>query len=114
MESNRIIAEFMQADVNSNGTFELPQHGTLRPNGEFKTEFSISQLKYHSDWNWLMPVVEKIESMGFDVNILKNGTQIIDYSKNIEVVNNVADISFDRKIEHTYQAIVRFVSEISD
>ena len=72
------------------------------------------ELEFHTSWDWLMPVIEKIESMGFDVNILSNGTQIIDYSNNIEITNNVSDISFDRKIDHTYQAIVRFVSEIRD
>jgi hypothetical protein len=117
METNKIIAVFMGFEDESR---ILGGGQRMRRKTEWKygcqqyEQYGYDQLKYHSDWNWLMPVVEKIESMGFDVNILNNGTQIIDYSKNIEVVNNVADISFDRKIEHTYQAIITFVSEIRD
>ena len=107
METNKIIAVFMGVE-----SYPFRNHTMfIFDEDNHRTEID---LHYHDSWDWLMPVVEKIESMGFDVNILNNGTQIIDYSKNIEVVNNVADISFDRKIEHTYQAIVRFVSEIRD
>jgi hypothetical protein len=109
METNKIIAEFMQADVNSNGTFELPQHGTLRPNGEFKTEFSISQLKYHSDWNWLMPVVEKIDSIGHEVRIGGGVVEIFDVQGNVLIREEGINHQ-----EVVYQAIVRFVSEIRD
>lgn len=28
--------------------------------------------KFNSDWNWLMPVVEKIELLSFDVSIVSN------------------------------------------
>jgi len=33
------------------------------PNGQYESAFKISDLKYHSSWDWLMPVIEKIESM---------------------------------------------------
>jgi len=73
----------------------------------------VDGLKYDSDWNWLMAVVEKIESVEdgkYDVNILKNGTQIVDYSSGgIEICNNVGKIGYDEKIEHTYQAVVDFI-----
>lgn len=32
-------------------------------------EFAYSNLRFHSSWDWLMPVVEKIESMGYDFQI---------------------------------------------
>jgi hypothetical protein len=95
METNKIIAEFMGVH------YECPQVDGFTPPGN-----------YHDSWDWLMPVVEKIESMGFDVNILSNGTQIIDYSNNIEIANNVADISFDRKIEHTYDSVIKFIESL--
>ena len=95
MTDNQIIAEFMG----------YPELGT---------EGDFSYLKYHTSWNWLMEVVEKIESdERYDVEILQYGTRIIERTKTdlIEVVNNIADISFDSKIEHTYDAIVKFINE---
>ena len=92
MKDNKLIAEFMEVD------------GFL----------SLSQMEYHQSWNWLMPVVEKIESdERYDVEILQYGTRIIERTKTdwIEVVNNIADISFDRKIDHTYDAIVKFIKD---
>ena len=50
-ENNKLIAEFM----------EYPDLGTK---GDF------SYLNYHTSWDWLMPVVEKINNTGrFEVNI---------------------------------------------
>ena len=72
-------------------------------------QYGYDQLKYHSDWNWLMPVVEKIESMGYEVNIGSNVVIIYDKNGNVLV-----EESAQTKIQATYQAIVRFVSEISD
>ena len=55
-----------------------------------------------------MPVVEKIESYErYDVDILQYGTRISDNQK--EIVNNIANTSFDTKIDHTYQAVVEFI-----
>ncbi len=87
MKDNKLIAEFMEVD------------GFL----------SLSQMNYHTSWDWLMPVVEKIErDERYDVDILQYGTRIRENSKK-EIVNNIADISFDKKIEHTYDAIVKFI-----
>jgi hypothetical protein len=109
MKTNKIIAEFMGMVKSS-----IPNLYYTKKSQEGFGIGQMVELEFHTSWDWLMPVIEKIESMGFDVNILSNGTQIIDYSNNIEITNNVSDISFDRKIDHTYQAIVRFVSEIRD
>ena len=96
MKDNELIAEFMGV-------------------GKYYEAQSSNQFNhYHNSWDWLMPVVEKIESdERYDVEILQYGTRIIERTKTdlIEVVNNIADISFDSKIEHTYDAIVKFINE---
>ncbi len=56
LEKNRIIAEFM-TDEPEVLAMDLKRAGTLE------------SMQYHSDWNWLMQVVEKIESLGISVNI---------------------------------------------
>ena len=94
MENNKLIAEFMN----------YPDLGT---------EGDFSYLRYHASWDWLMPVVDKIESDDrYDVDILQYGTRITDNQK--EIVNNIADISFDKKIEHTHNAVVEFIKLLKD
>ena len=101
MKENKLIAEFMGYS---------PVSGVYVSR---KDEFHIDEMQYDISWDWLMPVVEKIESDDrYDVEILQYGTRIRDNQK--EIVNNVADISFDKKIDHTYDAVVRFIRENTD
>lgn len=57
-EGNVIIAEFMggkfHAELNAPWRFEV------QPNKYLREDARIMNLLYDSDWNWLMPVVEKI------------------------------------------------------
>ena len=58
-ENNKIIAEFMGiADEIETGATSLIQIEGIT--GYYKND----DLKFHSDWNWLMEVVEKIEGIG--------------------------------------------------
>lgn len=104
MKDNKLIAEFMginYEDPNDNSVMIQ-----ITPKGN--EVVPINSMKYHTDWNWLMPVVEKIENYErYDIDILQNGTIIKDNQK--EIVNNIANISFDKKIDHTYDALVQFI-----
>jgi len=107
-ENNKLIAEFMGAIVGKK--FVAFPNIKLEDNlGMISNNRSFEDLHYHSSWDWLMSVVEKIESdERYDVDILQYGTRITDNQK--EIVSNIADISFDKKIEHTYDAIVKFIN----
>ena len=84
MKDNKIIAEFMGLTE----PFELPQFGTIRPDGEFKTEFNTHQLKYHTSWDWLMPVVQKIRLEDLDFDVLEIGLPFNDvYDAVVEFIN---------------------------
>lgn len=60
--------------------------------------------EYHSSWDWLMPVVEKIEDMSYDVNI--TGTHVI-------IVNSENGYEYDdmanSKIKAVWEAVVIFI-----
>lgn len=56
-DMNRVIAEFMGVYKN-NKWMVLPDRKYA-----LSTRYYPSTLKYHSDWNWLMPVVEKISKI---------------------------------------------------
>lgn len=68
---------------------------------------NVINLQFNSDWNWLMEVVEKIESLGYYVNI--TGTYVSIGA--IESKTNPIFIEKDSniKIEAVYNACVEFI-----
>lgn len=71
-ENNQLVAEFMQFNIDKRN-----------PN----------TILYHSDWNWLMEVVEKIYSLELEE----------------EVVLIVRDGLAEANITSTYDAVVKFI-----
>ncbi len=55
MENNKLIAEFMGLVVSDSDNYTSELH----------TNVDVD-LKYHTSWDWLMPVVEKIEEIAID------------------------------------------------
>tara|TARA_R110000772_G_scaffold209931_4_gene320477 strand:+ start:598 stop:1266 length:669 start_codon:yes stop_codon:yes gene_type:complete len=107
-ESNILIAEFMGA-VNTNNEYEMygiVEH--LADGFDQKHFYEPSQMEYDTSWDWLMPVVEKIES---------GGTFIIFKSANllhIETDGNegmiVKPIRIEKKsIDAYYKLVVQFI-----
>jgi hypothetical protein len=113
-ENNILIAEFMGAIYKSSfnipkGYLFLPWHNLTR----------INELKYHSDWNWLMPVVEKIESIKnshhgyFGVYISSNSCAIQGTRFRSDKIQDPPiyfnEVVLSSKIESTYIAVVLFI-----
>lgn len=93
MNNNKLIAEFMGCTHPFNDIHDA----TL-----YKVEqgvFELDELEYHTSWDWLMPVVEKIE----------------DYlSDNVGKVGYFDDGLTSNDIEVRYQAVVEFIKQYSD
>ena len=53
-EKNEIIAEFMGMELGDDKTMYYDDAENLHP------PTPINELKFHSSWDWLMPVIEKI------------------------------------------------------
>ena len=68
-------------------------------------EDSYHDLKYHSSWDWLMPVVEKINRIkGHDIIIYKTTVHVNDDSQILlETTNNVSIINA------VWDAVVQFI-----
>jgi hypothetical protein len=105
--NNKLIADFLVWDVNNPSTFptELHQEEGLQ---------GFWELRFDTDWNWLMVAVEKIENITinnitFDVFITKEKTHI-HYSKNSEWFSNIFLHEGNTKIENTYNAVVEFIN----
>lgn len=98
---NKLIADFMNSKISENNYFI---------NGMYK---EVNNLKYDTNWNWLMEVVEKIENTKidntiFDVFITKDKTHI-HYSKNNEWFSNIFLHEGNNKLENTYNACIEFI-----
>lgn len=65
-ENNKIIAEFMEWHYMGINTYLTPYSDAWLTNGEQTYSCPLNVMRFHSDWNWLMEVIEKIESL--DIN----------------------------------------------
>ena len=121
IENNKLIAEFMGLfdKILSTGNIHSWSDATFyyctEDSKEKVIEGIIKYSKYHTDWNWLMKVVEKIHSMqSYGVLINPNGTYIQDEDdkvicmtfKNEEVNGEIISSS---NIEATFNCCVEFV-----
>lgn len=111
-ENNILITEFMG--------YEWDKTNEVLKQNNFVIQRSIPN--YNSDWNYLMPVVEKIESLGFYVSIrsnkYSNGNTITTIENNNEawVAGNFQQIQITEnnlkisKIQSVYNTVVEFIN----
>ena len=94
-ESNKLIAEFMglHTIVETNGV-------TFKDNNTGE----IHLINYNTEWNWLMEVVEKIESLGYRIEIVKHICRIYLSNKETIIISENTP-----KIEAVYIACVEFI-----
>tara|TARA_R110000824_G_scaffold28206_6_gene95072 strand:- start:1806 stop:2102 length:297 start_codon:yes stop_codon:yes gene_type:complete len=89
MNDNKLIAEFMGHEPIVKGDDVYYELNEIRLT-------SADDLRYHTSWDWLMPVVEKIM---WDNDIEDNQC------------TNIADALCDAKIDRVYEAVVDFIRE---
>ena len=65
-EKNGMIANFMGVKFKDDNEY-INELKEMRSNGIFFEQgYMASELKYHSSWDWLMPVVEEIKYLEVD------------------------------------------------
>ena len=94
-ENNKIIAEFMDYTH------------VLLPVSVGLEYYDGDEMEYHTSWDWLMPVVEKIEDMGCEV-VITNGECTISGADNCDYY--VESIGKNRR-GATYDAVVEFINQ---
>lgn len=103
VESNKLIAEFMALQKNAT-EYYITAKGAV----------ALGELEYHSSWNDLMPVVEKIEALKFEddlsfaVEIHRNGCRI---TRSWTTVDK-PDFGWHQtgaKMHSTWKAVVEFI-----
>ena len=111
MNDNELIAEFMGAvgtpkynptewDVYITGCLDVDS------DDEYAQHFyTLDEMKYHTSWDWLMPVVQKIESLGY-VFTIQGGKA--EYG---EMISETRCFIAEDKLSSTYKAVVEFIKE---
>ena len=100
-ENNKIIAEFMGLSYCEKYQFE----GWYK-NHEHNER--VYELLYDTDWNWLMEVVEKIESLDYWVEILGGYYNQCNIGKQNNI-KNLIERDSETKIEAVYNACIEFI-----
>lgn len=110
-ESNKLIAEFMPNMMDgANSLYDPDIEQWLDDDGEYYID---EELRYHTSWDWLMPVVEKIE----DIYCEETSTETVGYHLyDVEIRQNVTIIhgtdieeTVGDKLFNTYNAVVEFI-----
>jgi len=106
VNNNILIARFMGAYPHDSKDLE----GMWFNDAKFPHGFTNvigESFKYNTEWNWLMPVVEKIEELGYDFNILTpNVIEVLD-----ENAKSLFYLSSEKegKKEAVYNACIDFI-----
>ena len=95
-KNNKLIAEFMGGKYLGDDCWGLPNSNEV---------YDI--LHYHTSWGWLMPVVEKINSLEYRVQINHNNTLIFDGDIIINPPFGYGNYSM---IDCTYDAVINFIN----
>ena len=89
MNSNKLISEFMG----------MEDHQEM---GEYVTP------NYNTSWDWLMRVVEKIESLGYEFTIVESRCKVSNNTDHsVEELFHIETIG--SKFKTTYDAVVQFI-----
>jgi len=96
INDNIIIAEFMGVYSKENG-YDYIKTGN-------------KGVCYHTSWDWLMPVVEKIDEVSDENTLFK-----IEYNRAfVEDIENYyifIDVTASSRLEATYKAVVEFIKK---
>ena len=113
IENNKLIAEFLSVKIHPCETIEKFKFLPIEERGLYNGYF-IDELKYHEDWNWLMEVVEKIESLEIFDRMGRFNINTKNFDENYTSFITDKDEDFiqcegDTKIEAVYNAVVEFI-----
>lgn len=67
---------------------------------------AVTYLDYHTSWEWLMDVVEKIEAMGYKFQICRRRAEI---KRDVEYLSIILSAKEETKKEAVYSAVYRFI-----
>lgn len=115
IEGNKLIELFYSGrTLSTDGTFFGRKQGMPKQYENWYDIVSVGDLKYHSSWDWLMPVVEKIETLGYHTKIscdeFGSWTQIHYRLSLANTTETKAVNQHGTKIENTWKSVIQFIT----
>lgn len=107
IEGNKLIAVFdgmLIGKLNGWMSGDIGERAYRKADGEITEVYSFEKLKYHSSWDWLMPVVEKIYAMHMKLDFKKDMDEFCE-----PMYRHVINTSITTPIEGLYEDIVDFI-----
>jgi len=100
LENNKLIAEFMGLLKDKNGYY--------KKDGEIL--YVLSELDYSSSWDWLMPVVEEIETLSYNKGEVLITVNHQNYSIcEIKTPFKTFGLLGTKKIQVVYETVIEFI-----
>lgn len=127
-KGNKLIAEFMGYKI---WTWDNKKYYITMGKSPNDRNYDVENLKFNYDWNWLMPVVEKIESIKvgnikyIDFHIMPDAVIVTNQEdeENPLILINKSECKgsieteftfFETKIQAVYQAVLKFIKWYND
>lgn len=96
-EGNRLLAEFMGWKITGTQFRNIPDN--YKDPNDSDNILSIDDFEYHSSWDWLMPVVQKIKATDTGLDV---------YSLYVEDSLRTANI------KEVYEAVIDFIKNYNE
>lgn len=109
LKGNKLIAEFRfpnAIEEYNSGSIDV-EGGILHVGTLIFGQFEL--MRYHSSWDWLMPVVQKIEDLGYWVEIRDVFCTISNNRVGIKYLKDDISTHKKSKIEATWFTVVEFI-----
>tara|TARA_R100000988_G_C4007428_1_gene173860 strand:- start:7170 stop:7511 length:342 start_codon:yes stop_codon:yes gene_type:complete len=110
-KENKLIAEFMGMQKTDLGWYDseasMSEYAYSMEGGN-----TFEELHYDRSWDWLMPVVEKIDEVSNDNTLFKieHNRAFIEDTENYHVL---IDVMANSRLDATYQAVVEFIKNLN-
>ena len=115
IENTRLIAEFMGAKLEETGFYVYTPKDAPTKHSCYR--WSLDEMQYFERWDWLMPVIEKIETLcaydTFDIEEELETSFVRTFSKNIFRFNGSPLFQGKTKLEAAYKAVNDYITSMN-
>lgn len=108
LTGNKLIALFMGNEFYYKNIFYkggMP-YNTFPDGHHYATQ---DQLKYHSSWDWIMPVLEKIRGLGYRIDITIGSLGCDVHITKVVGEHRLNIVAYSSPIDAIYTACVQFI-----